>query len=559
MNVNKNVPVMFQKLNSYEVNDTRFLNVKIWLMHLGENLNSSFFDKISVEEAIPSLSNTPILVYVEDNNDGEADFSDHRQVLVREDGQIKIKYLCQAIGVIPETNNAQFEFRVCDDGVSREFLTVTGLIWQKWDDPIDIFNRDIIKSQSMEIHDGYEGHFGDDKLYHFTKFQFFGACGLGNTVIPAMQNATIEAQFSYENLHSEIQNKMEQFKLFSQEQYLPNLDSNQAKDSQEGGNKIVPENILALLQKYSLTEENLAEKEIVYSEFSIEDLEVKIQEIFQSEIADEIVENPTPTDFSLTSSQLEDELRRELAEIETIVEDYYGEIYSYPRYYYSDSKPDQNIVVAWDGKNSFLVGFSFTILGDNVEVDASTGVRYKVDLNPMDLSGDTDDDEIDMFSVFTSKAKSEFMLFAKEKSLTKQFEIEKETAVLEVTTKFSELQVKFDELQSKYALTDSELASKLQTERESSEETIFSSFANSLTEDEMAEIKSKKSEFSLQEIDDKLCVILGRKNKIAQAANFSKTPEVTKPLGFQIPQEEKKTTGKSYDDLFEKFNKKNEE
>jgi hypothetical protein len=215
--VEKFIPLIFQKVQDYEANDTRFTKVKIWLMHLHENLNGSYFSKEVVTEAIPTLANTPILAFIEENSDGEIDFSDHRMVLVKKDGEFSIKYLGQAIGVIPSDNNAHFETRLCDDGIEREFLVCEGLIWNKWDDPIDIFNRDVVKWQSMELHDDYEGYWGDDGLFHFTKFKFFGACALGKDVLPAMHNATIEAQFSYKDIFKDIQEKMEQFKVFFQE------------------------------------------------------------------------------------------------------------------------------------------------------------------------------------------------------------------------------------------------------------------------------------------------------------------------------------------------------
>jgi len=215
--VEKFIPLTFQKIQDYEANDTRFTKVKIWLMHLHENLNGSYFSKEVVTEAIPTLANTPILAFIEENSDGEIDFSDHRMVLVKKDGEFSIKYLGQAIGVISSDNNAHFETRLCDDGIEREFLVCEGLIWNKWDDPIDIFNRDVVKWQSMELHDDYEGYWGDDGLFHFTKFKFFGACALGKDVLPAMHNATIEAQFSYKDIFKDIQEKMEQFKVFFKE------------------------------------------------------------------------------------------------------------------------------------------------------------------------------------------------------------------------------------------------------------------------------------------------------------------------------------------------------
>ena len=76
--VEKFIPLIFQKVQDYEANDTRFTKVKIWLMHLHENLNGSYFSKEVVTEAIPTLANTPILAFIEENSDGEIDFSDHR-------------------------------------------------------------------------------------------------------------------------------------------------------------------------------------------------------------------------------------------------------------------------------------------------------------------------------------------------------------------------------------------------------------------------------------------------------------------------------------------------
>jgi len=173
------------------------------------------------------LSNTPIIAYVEENKAGDLDFSDHRQIIVEDKNKNKkLKYIGQPIGVIPESNNAQFEFRVCDDGIKREFLTVEGLVWQKWDDPVDIFNRDIVKSQSMEIHDDYEGSFHEDKLFHFTKFSFYGACALGFDVQPAMKNSTIEAIPESQFMKNYLNAKYNQYCAFTKKYFI---------DDKEGG------------------------------------------------------------------------------------------------------------------------------------------------------------------------------------------------------------------------------------------------------------------------------------------------------------------------------------
>jgi len=206
--------ISFQRINQFESpeDNIRFLKVKIWLMHIGENLNGSFFSKEVVTAALPTLANTPILSYIEENSEGELDFTDHRQIIIKKDGKHAVKYIGSAIGVIPSDNNAQFEDRLCDDGIIRTFLTVEGLCWRKFDDPIDILTRDIVKSESMELSDGYEGEFKEDGFFHFSKFSFFGACGLGLDVHPAMQNATIEVQFSESEFTKVVSEKIEIFK-----------------------------------------------------------------------------------------------------------------------------------------------------------------------------------------------------------------------------------------------------------------------------------------------------------------------------------------------------------
>lgn len=262
----KKVPVMFQKVREYNdsLTDTRFMDVKIWLMHLGENYNGSYFSKEAVEKAIPSLANTPILGYVQAKED-DSDFSDHRSIIVKKDGEYTYKYIGSAYGTIPETNNAQFEKRVGDDGIEREYLTVMGKIWRKNDEAVEIFERDTIKGQSMELHDDFEGEFKEDGLFHFTNFKFFGACALGDDVPPAMNSATIEQQFSNKGMHDYIQAKMEEFKKLVEMQKKDNCNSGMKDntdiilDQNKGGNKMDREKLIAEFKK--LLQANSVENE----------------------------------------------------------------------------------------------------------------------------------------------------------------------------------------------------------------------------------------------------------------------------------------------------------
>lgn len=204
---------MFQSLKSYESTDKRFTKIKIWLMHTGRNFNGSVFSKEVAEKAIPSLANTPVLSFIEENNEGEKDYSDHRMVLeLNVDNEVKLRYLGSAIGVIPENNNAKWEMRLADNGEELEYLTVEALLWNKWDDPVDILKRRGKVSQSMELSDSYTGFWEDDGTFHFESFEFFGACLLGEDVMPAMKNSTAEIHFSKnKNIKETIEAKLEEF------------------------------------------------------------------------------------------------------------------------------------------------------------------------------------------------------------------------------------------------------------------------------------------------------------------------------------------------------------
>jgi hypothetical protein len=541
LNVNRKIPVSFQKLEKFEIqaDDTRFLPVKIWLMHLGENFNGSYFSKEVVESAIPSLANTPILSYIEDNSDDELDFSDHRQVLVVKNDSFDLKYLGQAIGIIPESNNAQFEDRLCEDNVTRTFLTVEGLIWTKWDEPVDILNRDLFKAQSMELHSDYEGVYNEeDNMFHFSKFKFFGACGLGKDVLPAMINSTIEVNFNLDMFKQEIQDKMEQFKLA-----LSNNDD-------RGGTKMNEK--LELLGQFSKLGEDVLEKvKESLESYSLEDLENKLFQMSESTPREE-----EPVVFTLTSEQLEEELKRELYEIEAIQEQYYDETYSYPRYSLVDSMPEQSIVVAYDCKENILVGFGYQLINENVEIDASSAVRYKVEFVPMNLAGDPDIEMDDKFSKhFTSLSQVDHKVKLKEKELNKQFQTEKESAqeVLEkATSDFAKLQEDYTKLEDSAKELEQFKLSHVQKEREKVENELFTNFINGfgLTDDDLSPIKEKKDSYSIEELEEKLFALAGRKK-----LSFSKTQEV-KPIRYTLPVDNKPSNNKEWADLVEQHKNK---
>ena len=72
--------------------DARFINVTIDVLHTGGNLNGSRFEKEVVDRAAKSIANTPILGYIEQNDDDELDFKGHEHELIVDEDGIRYVY-----------------------------------------------------------------------------------------------------------------------------------------------------------------------------------------------------------------------------------------------------------------------------------------------------------------------------------------------------------------------------------------------------------------------------------------------------------------------------------
>lgn len=218
-------------------------------MHLNENFNGSYFTEESVTQAIPTLANTPIMGLIDKESN---DFSDHGVELEInvDNGEITEKHLSVPYGVIPSENNAQFEERVGDDGITRKYLTVEGLLWNKWEDAVNLLNNGKPKGQSMEITE-VEGQFNEDDYFNITKFKFDGACILGDDVLPAMINSTIETKFSNE-VTNVIKEKLSVYTMYTEggkevpkkkdEEKVAKGVTAQSEGGEDTGNEELPKN-----------------------------------------------------------------------------------------------------------------------------------------------------------------------------------------------------------------------------------------------------------------------------------------------------------------------------
>ena len=142
--------------------------------------------------------------------------------------------------------------------LSLKLVLVT--IWNKWEDAVEIiYGKNGVTGQSMELSDNYKGVY-DGEFFEFTEFQFFGACMLGDDVLPAMNNSTVELKYASKTKDI-IKEKMELFNSIS-------------FSSTEGGNTLSKED----LKKYEDNEEVAVDEPEKEEEPTVEEPEEKTEE-----------------------------------------------------------------------------------------------------------------------------------------------------------------------------------------------------------------------------------------------------------------------------------------
>ena len=473
-------PVTFEKVKDFEAADDRFTKVKVWLMHLGKNLNNSEFEKSVVDKAIPTLQYIPIMGFIELNDDNEKDFSDHRYIITKDEKGVRRKYMGTPYGVIKSSddNNAHYEERLCEDGETRTFLVTEGVIWNVLEDGAEIFHRDLVKGQSMELYeksiDGYED---DDGVFHFTDFSFRAACVLGDDVTPAMTGSTVEVQFTLSDFVKDIQSELnDKYTTFTKLIEVVNEKTN-------GGV--------------------------------------------------EIMEN---TDFTQTLlSQFED-ISAQVRQHETFT-DRWG--YDCPRYYAVDVQESEVIVV--DAKNNYnYFGLSFTMNGDKAEINFESAKRKKlryedyVDGSSIEGAFDFGKHIEEIENNAFAKLEDANAKISEADSKVAEYEAkvsEFETAKNEIEEKFNQINAEFEEMKPKYEDFVKAEQARIEAELDAQKDAELAKYEAILADDaNFAAIKEKKSEMTVKEIESE-CAILYTRKTLAQT-NFSKSNDGVMTAGI---------------------------
>lgn len=473
-------PVTFEKIEEIDGADGRFTKVKIWLMHLGENFNGSVFEKDAVDDAIPTLEYIPIVAFIEDNKAGEKDCSNHRYIITKDEKGIRRKYMGNAYGVImsSEDNNAHYEERLCDDGETRTFLVVDGLIWNMFEDSSEIINRDLVKNQSMELFDdgsSISGYEDKDGLFHFTKFSFRAACILGDDYEPAMINSTVEVQFTMSDFVKNIQSELnDKFMTFTK---MVNEKTNQ------GGIEAMPN-----------------------------------------------------TDFTQTLLAQFEDISAMVRQHETFM-DRWG--YECARYYAVDIQENEVIVV--DAKNSYnYFGLSFTMNGDKAEIDFESAKRKKlryedyVEGSSVEGAFDFGKHIEEIENVAFTKIEEANAKVVEADGKVSEYEArvsEIETVKNEIEEKYNQVSAEFEEMKPKYEDFVKAEQIRIEAELDAQKDAEFAKYEAVLADDvNFAALKEKKSEMTVKEIESECAIMYARKN-LAQT-NFSKSSDGAMTAGL---------------------------
>ncbi|MBD8839479.1 hypothetical protein IFU39_16830 [Paenibacillus sp. CFBP 13594] len=561
--------------------------VLIKIAYPGLNRNNSYISKETFETAQYSLLRCPIVgEYIETIED----FGGHGGKLAITDDSIKWVTTTIPYGFIDVDSEITWQDVVEEDGTTREYLCATGHIWTgRYPELLDLVTNSKSHSMEIQIESGKYSEIDGAKCYEVSEFLFTALCILGDNVEPCFESSSVSAfSLDKDKFRSDFNSMMfelRDFKIMNtntvkvvktqidlneyecphcnniiceKELYYessdskwfhsPCIDKGEIQFLDGGSNKFRFENLmykgeknvnkkLELFAKFpNLNEDIVASLKANIEQFSLEELEMKLNELSNADNSTEQKES-----FSLTAQQLEQELRGELSKQQHI--DRWGD--SCRQFWYVDH--DENRVYAEDGQNGYLpVGINYTLTGDTVNIDFDSKVRIK--WVPQDME-DQKSTTISLMSIERSEAD-----FTKESSKlnTEKSEVESKfnniKAELETSkSEYSELKVQLSDIKEQFTEVSNKYASKIEKDNKERLSSLFNDFSKELTVEELESIKAEASISTYEEIEMKLFALVGKKK-----AKFSINE---KPKHIDLTSENKKSTGKSYDELFEKYAK----
>lgn len=302
----------------FDTNDNStegLLPVVLQACHTGKNINNTIISDSTMSNALPSISNRPILGYIHEI-DGEWHFYKHN---LHEDEDGEIVYDEIPLGIVPESCDAKLEY---DEEKGKTYVVINGYIFEEYSKAAEILRREKECSVSVELsvrefsYNAKEQCLVIEDMY-FSGITILGKHPDGKDVMPGMAGSNIKlADFSAKN-NSLFADKYETQIIEMQEKLDKLISCFNIDNSKKGG--ISMNHFEELLAKYSKTVEDIT---FEYESLSNEDLDAKFEELFgevetESEDDSVVVENSDETeDIEVTVEESET-----TEVVEAIVED----------------------------------------------------------------------------------------------------------------------------------------------------------------------------------------------------------------------------------------------
>lgn len=463
--------------NITDINDS-FSSGVLKICYTGVNRNGSLIKKNSVERAIPSMFNCPVVCNydVESNSIGGHDMS----LVHTDDGNTRVINLTDAVGVIPAGANTWWSVEE-DNGVEHEYLMAEAILWKR-SPAFSKIQADGITSQSMEINvkDGSMS----DGVFVIEDFTFTAFCLLGDDVEPCFESASLQV-FGRESVSAQFADMMKELKEAFTMIQPPQSGCN--IQMTKGGDGVLEQKI-ALMEEFGFAADML---DFSLEDFSLDELRVKFEEMKAAN------EQASQAAFAMVE-QFREELMNALRE-ET-VETCFGDM---PRYCYVDCDQDVSEVYCYDMNDWKLYGFAFSVNGDAVTVDFDSKKRKKFTIVDFD-EGEQPFAFAAMFEAATKKYTDN------DAQWSQQYQAASET----IATMESEL----GELREFKAGVEKDKIVAAKND-------IFASFEDLVGTEEFEALKENCDQYELDVLEEKCYALRGKRSSVA---TFSHEPVAQK-------------------------------
>ncbi len=190
--------------STFEVLNSEFIKAKAYILYYGDNRNKSRLSKETVEAALPSLYNIPVVAeYIEKKED----FGTHGGKIVISDDGIEFVQTTKPYGLVPESCNARWE--MVED---KEYLVADIILWSGRYSELEKTVSEY-SNQSMEINVLDGSWLDQENTYDISKFEFSALCLLGQSVEPCFEQAKVVV-YGLDEFKQEMDEMFKKYKEF---------------------------------------------------------------------------------------------------------------------------------------------------------------------------------------------------------------------------------------------------------------------------------------------------------------------------------------------------------